>query len=40
MKKKKMDIIYEDKEFLVINKPSSVLTIATEKEKVYKKTKS
>ncbi len=34
MKKKKMDIIYEDKEFLVINKPSGVLTIATEKEKV------
>ncbi len=33
-KKKKMDIIYEDKEFLVINKPSGLLTIATEKEKI------
>ena len=32
MKKKKMDIIYEDKELLVINKPSGLLTIATEKE--------
>ena len=31
--KKKMDILYEDKEFLVINKPSKFLTIATEKEK-------
>ena len=28
-----MDILYEDKEFLVINKPSKFLTIATEKEK-------
>lgn len=32
-KNKKMDIIYEDKELLVINKPSGLLTIATEKEK-------
>ena len=32
-KKKKMDILYEDKELLVINKPSGLLTIATEKEK-------
>ena len=32
-KRKKMDIIYEDKAFLVINKPSGLLTIATEKEK-------
>ena len=30
---KKMDIIYEDKEILVINKPSGLLTIGTEKEK-------
>ena len=30
---KKMDIIYEDKELLVINKPTKVLTIATDKEK-------
>lgn len=29
---KKMDIIYEDKELLVINKPAGLLTIATEKE--------
>lgn len=28
-----MDILYEDKEFLVINKPSKLLSIATEKEK-------
>lgn len=32
MKKKKMDIVYEDKELLVINKPAGLLTIATEKE--------
>lgn len=32
-KNKKMDILYEDKELLVINKPSGLLTIATEKEK-------
>ena len=31
---KKMDIIYEDKELLVINKPTKLLTIATEKEKI------
>ncbi len=31
--KKKMDILYEDKELLVINKPSGLLTIATDKEK-------
>ena len=31
--KKKLDIIYEDKEFLVINKPTKKLTISTEKEK-------
>jgi 23S rRNA pseudouridine1911/1915/1917 synthase len=34
-KKKKMDIIYEDKELLVINKPSGLLTIATEKEHLH-----
>lgn len=32
-KNKKMDIVYEDKELLVINKPAGVLTIATDKEK-------
>lgn len=32
MKVKKMDIIYEDKEFLVVNKPSGLLTISTDKE--------
>lgn len=30
---KKMDILYEDKELLVINKPPKLLTVATEKEK-------
>lgn len=34
-KTKKMDIIYEDKELLVINKPTKLLTIATDKEKVH-----
>ncbi len=34
-KMKKMDIIYEDKELLVINKPAGLLTIATEKEKIH-----
>lgn len=33
MKKKKLDIIYEDKEILVINKPSGLLTVSTPKEK-------
>lgn len=33
MKKKKLDIIYEDKEILVVNKPSGILTVATLKEK-------
>ena len=33
MKKKKLDIIYEDKEILAINKPSGLLTISTLKEK-------
>lgn len=30
---KKLDIIYEDKSLLVVNKPSGILTIATTKEK-------
>ena len=30
---KKLDIVYEDKEFLVVNKETKVLTIATSKEK-------
>lgn len=34
-KNKKMDILYEDKEMLVINKPAGLLTIATEKESIY-----
>lgn len=32
---KKLDIIYEDKEFLVINKPSHKLTIGTDREKIH-----
>lgn len=31
--KKKLDLVYEDKELLVINKPAKLLTISTEKEK-------
>ena len=34
-KKKKLDIIYEDKEFLVINKPTKKLCVSTEKEKEH-----
>lgn len=34
MKKKKLDILYEDKFIIVINKPSNLLTISTEKEKI------
>lgn len=34
-KQKKMDIIYEDKELLVVNKPAGILTIATEKESLH-----
>lgn len=34
-KNKKMDILYEDKEMLVINKPAGLLTIATEKESIH-----
>ena len=33
MKTKKMDILYEDKYLIIINKPSNLLTISTEKEK-------
>lgn len=33
MVKDKLDIIYEDKEMIVINKPAHLLTIATENEK-------
>ena len=33
MKKKKLDILYEDKYIIVVNKPSGLLTIATSKEK-------
>lgn len=33
MKKKKLDILYEDKFIIIINKPSNLLTISTAKEK-------
>ena len=33
MKKKKLDILYEDKYVIVVNKPCNLLTVATEKEK-------
>ena len=33
MSKKKMDILYEDKYLIIINKPAHLLTIATRKEK-------
>ena len=33
MKKKKLDILYEDKYLLIVNKKEGLLTIATEKEK-------
>ena len=32
---KKLDIIYEDKELLVVNKPSKLLTVGTEKNKEH-----
>ena len=32
-RKKKLDIIYEDKEILVVNKPCGMLTVSTPKEK-------
>ena len=34
MKKEKLDIIYEDKEVIVVNKKSHLLTIATEKDNI------
>ena len=33
MKKKKLDILYDDKFIIVVNKPSNLLTVATDKEK-------
>ena len=32
-KKNKLDIVYEDKNFLVVNKPAGLLTVSTDKEK-------
>ena len=32
-KSERLDIIYEDKDIIVVNKPSGLLTIATDKEK-------
>lgn len=34
MTKKKLDILYEDKFLIIVNKPSNLLTISTAKEKV------
>lgn len=33
MKKKKLNILYEDKYVIIVNKPHNLLTVATEKEK-------
>ena len=33
MRNKKLDIVYEDKAIIVVNKPSHLLTISTEKKK-------
>lgn len=33
MKKKKLDILYEDKYIIIVNKPHNLLTISTEREK-------
>ena len=33
MKKKKLDILYEDKFVIVVNKPANLLTVATDREK-------
>ena len=33
MKKDKLDIVYEDKSIIVVNKPSHLLTISTDNEK-------
>jgi len=35
MKKNKLDIIYQDKHILVINKPCGLLTVSTDKEKEH-----
>ena len=35
MKKNKLDILFEDKNLLIVNKPSGLLTIATDKQKDY-----
>lgn len=35
MKKKRLDIIYEDKYILVVNKPAGLLTISTEKDNIH-----
>jgi len=32
-KSEKLDIIYEDKDFIVVNKPYGLLTVSTDKEK-------
>ena len=31
---KKLNIIYEDKDILVVNKPAKLLTVATDKEEM------
>ena len=33
MKSKKLNILYEDKYLIIIDKPANLLTISTEKEK-------
>ena len=33
MKKEKLDILYEDKSLIIVNKKSGILTIANDKEK-------
>ena len=33
MRNKKLDIIYEDKAIIVVNKPSHLLTVSTDNEK-------
>ena len=32
-KKEKLDIVYEDKNYIIINKPPGILTVSTDKEK-------
>ena len=34
MKKEKLDIIYEDKYLIIVNKKSGMLTVSTDKEKI------